>query len=438
MTAVPASPSRPGGRRNGWVVVGGLFLMLGIVITARNSIGLLMPFWRADLGWSYGFVSSAGAVMLVTMALAAPTAGMVIDRFGPRPVYCGGMSLAAAAFLLCATVMDAPWQLIVFYSILGGLGFSAIAPSLVSTTTAAFFDSRLALATSVATSGSTAGQIALMPGLALLVTTIAWRPSMALFAGVILVTMTAVLWLIGPGLRPPRRADGARVSSAAAVLRGLSRDRTFWLLTGGFAICGFTTAGVIKIHLIPYAVACGFPPVQSAAAYGVMSAFSLIGMIGYGYLADRFNRPLLLASIYFLRALTFIILMNIAGNTPLLFVFAVLFGLFDYATFPIVASIVASHIGRHIMGVTMGLIFSAHSLGGAAGSYLAGRLFELFARYDWVWIVSVGLALLAALFSILIRETRDAPGAPAPARAVSNPDGDAIAFRPSGIPGGRR
>ena len=71
------------------------------------------------------------------------------------------------------------------------------------------------------------------------------------------------------------------------------------------------------------------------------------------------------------------------------------------------ASLVVSHVGRPIMGVTMGLIFSAHSLGGAAGSYLAGYLFEIFARYDWVWIVSVGLALLAAVLSILIRETRE-------------------------------
>lgn len=409
------NPPRPDANRKGWVVVGGLFLMLGIVITARNSIGLMIPFWKADLGWSYGFMSSAGAMMLVTMAVAAPIAGMVIDRFGPRLVYGFGMTLAAVALLLCSTMTE-PWQLIAFFSIIGGIGFAAIAPSLVSATIAVYFDKRLALATSIATSGSTAGQIVLMPLLAFSVTAIAWGPSLRVFAIVIIATAVAVYFLIGPGVRPPRRAGPAGMSSVGAVLRGLGANRTFWLLTGGFAICGFTTAGVIKIHLIPYAVSCGFPPLQSATAYGVMSAFSLIGMIGYGYLADRFNRPLLLASIYFLRALTFIILMNIAGNTPLLFIFAVLFGLFDYATFPIVASLVASHIGRHIMGVTMGLVFSAHSLGGAAGSYFAGHLFELFARYDWVWIVSVGLALLAALLSILIRETR-APS-PAPAAAA--------------------
>ena len=135
-------------------------------------------------------------------------------------------------------------------------------------------------------------------------------------------------------------------------------------------------------------------------------ALALRARFGFGALSDRFHRPALLASIYFLRALTFIILMQIPGSSPLLFTFAVLFGLFDYATFPIVASLVASHIGRHVMGISMGLIFGAHSLGGAAGSYLGGHLFELFARYDWVWIMSFGLALLAAFLTILIRENR--------------------------------
>ena len=69
------------------------------------------------------------------------------------------------------------------------------------------------------------------------------------------------------------------------------------------------------------------------------------------------------------------------------------------------------------MGFTMGLIFAAHSLGGAAGTFLGGYLFELFARYDWVWFVSFGLALLAAALTVLIRENRGGSPAPAPAAA---------------------
>jgi MFS family permease len=229
----------------------------------------------------------------------------------------------------------------------------------------------------------------------------------------VLITAVVVFLLIGKESSPPRPAKGTvGASSVFATVRVLACTPTFWLLGGGFFICGFTTAGVIKVHLIPYAVSCGFPPVQSATAYGVLSLFSLIGMICYGWLSDRFHRPMLLASCYFVRALTFVMLMYIAGNTPLLYIFAVLFGIFDYATFPIVASLVATHIGRHVMGITMGLIFALHSLGGALGSFMGGWLFEAYARYDWVWIVSVLLALFAGFLTVLIKENREPKQAP--------------------------
>ena len=402
----------PDRSRKGWVIVFALFLMLSIIITARNSLGLMMPFWKDDLGWSYKFVSTASALMLLTMAVVAPIVGSVIDRFGSRKMYAGGMT-AIGLMLIGCSFMTAPWQLIVLFSLIGGTAFAAMAPSLVSTTVSHYFRERLGLATSLATSGSTGGQFAIMPLLAYLVTTLSWRTSYMLAGIAVLVTAVIVSLLIGREAPRPRPAPGpGGPTSRFGVLGHLARMPTFWLLGGGFFICGFTTAGVIKVHLIPYAVSCGFAPVQSATAYGVLSLFSLIGMILYGWLSDRFHRPALLASCYFVRAFTFVLLLYVAGNTPLLYIFAILFGIFDYATFPIVASLVATHIGRHIMGLTMGLIFALHSVGGALGSFMGGYLYDLFARYDWVWIVSVALAFAAALLSILIRENREPQVAP--------------------------
>ncbi len=400
--------------RKGWVVAGALFVMLGIVITGRNSLGLMMPFWRQDLGWSYGFVATAGAVMLTVMAVVAPAGGVLLDRLGPRAVYGTGMTLIGVAFILCS-FMTEPWQLIALFSVLGGMGFGVISPALVSATVAGYFHTRVGLATSIAGSGSTGGQLALMPLLGLMVVSFTWRPSFLALGIAILATALVVQFLIRDTSGRGRAGRGRAAVALGPSLRHLARDRTFRLLAGGFFICGFTTAGVIKIHLIPYAVSCGFPPLQSSLAYGVLSFFSMLGMIGYGYLADRVNRPLLLASIYFMRALTFILLMQIAGSQTALFTFAILFGLFDYATFPVLASLVASHIGHRIMGLTMGLIFAGHSLGGAAGSFMGGYLFDLYARYDWVWIVSVGLALLAALLSVMIVEKRPGQAVPVPA-----------------------
>ena len=371
------------------MVVGTLFLMLGIVLTGRNSIGLMMPFWKDDLGWSYGTVSTAGAIMMTVMAATAPAAGLVLDRFGSRAIYAAGMSFIGLAFILCS-FMTEPWQLIALFSVMGGIGFAVVSPSLVSSTVARYFDNQLGLATSIASSGATGGQLALMPLLGLAVVGMGWRPSFIAIGVTILATAIIVPILIG---REPRNEPSARAAAGwalAATFTQLRSDRTFWLLTAGFFICGFTTAGVISIHLIPYAMSCGFPPLQSAFAYGVMSFFSMAGMILYGYLADRLHRPALLTSVYFLRALTFILLMHITGSPAMLFIFAILFGIFNYSTFPIVASLVASHIGRHIMGVTMGLIFASHSPGRRFG-ILHGGLSCSICSPDmyWVWMISI-------------------------------------------------
>ena len=399
--------------RKGWLIVGLLFLMLALMISARNSLGLMMPFWKDDPGWSYQFVSTVGAVMMIVMAVGAPVIGFIVDRWGSRLVYTVGMLVVAIVYVLSSRMTEA-WELLVLFGLVGGLAFAAMSPSLASTTIAHHFNSRLGLATSLATSGSTGGQFALMPLLAFLVTAYSWRDAFLIVAVSVLMMAAVIFILIGR--EPPRpRSSGGAKSQVLSTLRKLGRQPVFWLLGGGFFVCGFTTAGTVKIHLIPYAVTCGFAPLESATAYGVLSLFSMLGMIAYGWLSDRYHRPLLLAGCYFVRALTFILLFYIVGDPVVLYLFAILFGIFDYATFPVVASLVATHIGRHIMGATMGLIFALHSLGGALGSYMGGYIFELFARYDWVWLASLALALLAAFLTILIKENREPVGLPAAA-----------------------
>src|SRR5262249_56423270 len=117
---------------------------------------------------------------------------------------------------------------------------------------------------------------------------------------------------------------------------------------------------IIDRHLIPYSVFCGFPPLPSATAYGVLSAVNFGGMIVSGWLADRVHRPTLLGAIYFLRGLTFMILMNVGASYETLLVFAVAFGVVDYSTVPITASLVASHLGLERIGPALRLISPCH------------------------------------------------------------------------------
>ena len=400
----------------GWAIVLFIFLALGMVFSARSALGLIMPTWEQDLGWDRTFISSGGSIVLVFMTLISPLAGNLLDRIGPRPVVAGAL-LFVGASISSTSLMTQPWQFILLFCVIGGLGYGSLAAPQASATIAQIFEEHRGLATGIATSGASGGLLLMIPLLALLVEWAGWRAAFAGF-GIFIMALAPVAWiLITPASRSVHNAAGGGEAALTARLGLIFGNTTFWLLFFGFVLCGFTTSGVIEVHLIPYAMSCGYPRIESATALGVLSGANMCGMILAGYLADKVNRPLLLGAIYFFRALSFLILMQITGNPELLFLFAIMFGIFDYSTMPVLASLVSTHIGVRVMGLTLGLLFGGHSAGAAAGAFIGGYVFDNFQSYDWVWIVSIGLAFLAAVLSWLIRETRGEEPAATPAAA---------------------
>ena len=389
----------------GWLVVGVCFFSLMAAYAARSSIGLMMPLWEEDPGWTRGLASGAGAMVLVLMAAVSPAAGAIIDRFGPRAVCAAGLAAVGAGLLLTATG-TANWQLFAFYGALLGLGSGAIAMPMVSAAVAHYFSTGQGFASGVGFSGATGGQLLALPALGLLVAALGWRGTYVAL-GLTILLLAALAWAVLRGWTPRAEAgDGRAADPIGRRLSYLAGNTTFWLLLGGFLICGFTTAGVIEVHLIPYAAFCGFGPVEGATAYGVHGGFNMAGVILAGAFADRFHRPRMLAGIFFLRAVLFVLLLHVGTDLPLLFLFAALYGFMNFATLPIIASIVASRLGVGVIGLALGLIFGAHWLGAAAGAFLGGHLYRLFARYDELWLVSIAAVIAAGFLMLLIPEDR--------------------------------
>ena len=239
-----------------------------------------------------------------------------------------------------------------------------------------------------------------------MVTALGWRGTYTAL-GALTLAIAAIAWL---ALR--RRSEIAEESDGQALapfgerLRYVLSSGTFWLLAVGFLICGFSTAGVIEVHLLPYAEFCGFAPIEGATAYGVHGAFNMIGVVLAGFLSDRLHRPRLLASIYFVRVVLFILLTQIAGSLPLLFVFAALYGFLNFAAMPVIAHIIASRMGVGVIGLAMGLMFGGHWLGAAIGAYLGGAFYSFWARYDELWIVAALAVALAGCLSLFVPEDR--------------------------------
>jgi MFS family permease len=406
MTASPVTPSaRP------WALVGFGFLALALAFSARAALGLVMPVWQQEFGWSNSFMSGAAAAALVMIAVVAPFAGRLVDRRGPRLTLNLGLGILGIGCALVAAT-NGKVMFVIGFSGFCGVGFGIVATHAVATAVTRAFDSQRGLAVGIATSGATGGQFLIVPLIAVLLTTISWRWS---FAALSLASL-ALIPCIRMIMQHPKTKTGptAKAPSMAQDFGTILRRPAFHALFWSYLICGFTSSGAVETHLLPFAAFCGFPPLSSATAYGLLSLVNLGGMVAAGWLTDRVNRPMLLGGIYLLRALTYIILINMPGTSiETLFLFAVLFGMVDYATVPITASLAASHVGLPVMGQTMGMISAGHALGSAAAAYYGGVVVDTTGSYDDLWLGGIWLLVGAAVMSFVILRLAPAPAATA-------------------------
>ena len=387
------------------------FLALAFSYSARAILGLVMPIWEWELGWARSDVSGIAAITLVIMAIVAPISGMLLDRSGLRITLLTGL-VAVCATSLFVSVANSTFALLLAFGVLGGVGFGIVSTHIVAAAVARVFPNHVGFASGIATSGSTAGQFIIVPAIAFLISGFNWQVGF-IAMGLATAVLIPFLWFVPDD--PPEninndlKNDETQSTGYLSDCFALLRSKVFHLLFWSYVICGYTTTGVIETHLLPYAQLCGFAPVPSATAYGLLSVFNLIGMIVIGWLADRMNRPLLLGAIYIVRGVTFWMLLNIGASYENLIIFAVIFGIVDYSTVPVTTSLVSSHLGIERVGFVMGLLTAGHQLGAAAGAGFGGYLFEQTQAYDLVWISSLALAVIAGILVLLLRENPVAP-----------------------------
>ena len=395
-------------RNRGWIVVAICFGVMAFTFGARSSVSMLLPIWQEELDWLGSQAARGASIVLIMMALLSPVAGNLMDRYNARLVIVIGLTALASGISATSFVTDPVYYYLLF-GVVGGVGWAFVSIPMITAAVSGYFERMRGLAIGIAVSGASGGQLPILSGLGILIAAIGWRASYQFLALIFAALAILVLFWF----KPPRGESRSSQPSGVDDLDTLSKrikflmvNRTFLLLLGAFTLCGFTTAGVIDVYFIPYAISCGFTLVEGSTAYGFHGLGNLAGVVLFSWMADHVHRPRLLASMFFLRAITFVLLLFIEADIGLMFMFAAIFGTLNFATFPVIANIVATHLGVRILGLTLGLLFGGHSLGAAIGVSIGGWMFDLTAQYSWIWLLSILLAALAGVFAILVKEIR--------------------------------
>jgi sugar phosphate permease len=415
-------PARPGERSLhwAWVVAPVAFLTLVGSAAFRSVPGVLMDPLHTEFGWSHGTISFAVAVNMVLFGLISPFAAALMDRFGIRVVVSVALVMISVGSGL-TVFMTAAWQLVLCWGVLVGAGTGSMSMAFVATVVNRWFVTQRGLVSGILTAGNATGQLVFLPVVAWITTHHGWRAAALTTAAAALAVVPLIVFLMRNhpadlGLRaygatdedpgpPPHQAVGSSAGRALRMLREAMRTPAFWLLAGGFAICGATTNGLIATHFIPAAMDHGMPPTTAASLLALVGLFDVGGTIASGWFTDRVDPRYLLLAYYSLRGVGLLVLPSLLApsTTPGTWVFVIFYGLDWVATVPPTVMLCREWFGADAGPIVFGWVFASHQIGASAMALGAGLIRDDTGSYDPAFYLAAGLCAVAAVLSISIR-----------------------------------
>ena len=395
-----------------WIVVAIMFTVILASVGVRAAPGVLIVPLEQAFGWSDATISGAISVNILLFGLVGPFATALIQTLGMRRTVLGSMALLVLGAGSSAFVTT-PWQLYLTWGVLVGLGSGAGMVGLAATVANRWFVQRRGLVIGLLTASNASGQLVFLPLLARLAQSFGWQSVPWTVALVIAALMPLVVFLLPEspgsiGLGPfGAAAEPPTVPSAGnpftLALLGLARGARsvdFWLLSASFAVCGFSTNGLVGTHLIAYCADHGIAAVSAAGLLAMMGVFDLIGTTLSGWLTDRYNPRILLFWYYGLRGLSLAVLPFTNFGAVSLSLFAIFYGLDWVATVPPTVALTNEVFGRRDAPVMAAWIVAAHQVGGALAAFGAGAVRNETGSYTAAFVAS-GLACLIASLLVL-------------------------------------
>ena len=403
------------GQNYAFIVVAVIFLALLSSAGLRATPGVLMLPLQTAFGWNVGVISLSAAIGIFLYGLAGPFAAAVMQRFGIRRTVLGALTLMSAS-IGASYFMTAPWELFLTWGLLSGIGSGAVANVLGATIVNRWFTTNRGLVMGLLTASTATGTLIFTPGLAALVEWGGWKPVVLTVAACCAALIPLVYVLVPErpasiGLRsfgsqhddhPAPSAQGNPFTAAFSNLARAATTRAFWFLFTTFFICGFTTNGLVGIHLIAFCSDHGIVEMQAASLLALMGFFDLFGTTFSGWLTDRFDPRKLLFFYYGLRGLSLIYLPYSDFSLVSLSVFAVFYGLDWLATVPPTVRIANEAFGDKNAPLVFGWVVAGHQLGAACAALFAGFVRSAQGDYLQAFMIAGAAGIVAAVLSLMI------------------------------------
>jgi MFS family permease len=400
----------------GWVIVLVAMVSMAFWFGFRTMFSVFLVALVEEFGWGRGETSGVQSLAMIVYIIAAPLAGGLVDRFGPRRVIVPGIVLLAAGLGLSGSVQDL-MDFYISFGLIAGIGVTFVSLAAYTAIIPHWFQKKRGTASGIASSGMALGMMVFVPLSQGIISAWGWRLSfvtLGLLTAVILLPLNGFLLRHRPQEMGYGGPDGAAPEPEARRPAGkptvsepgfewtvgeAMKTFNFWALMI-FPMFSMIGIYIISVHFVGFLVGQGLDPMTAAYAFALIGITTTPFRILWGLVSDRIGREkaFTLCTVFFCTSFYGLILFEQGGGVWLVYLFVLLVGVGWGGTAPMFMSAAADLFHGRAIGTIYGMLEGIVGIGGGFGAYMGGYLFDRTGSYKHAFGVAVISGILACVF----------------------------------------
>ncbi len=396
----------------GWHVLGASFITATLLAGATfYAFQHFVTPLEAEFDLTRDQVYLAYIVFLISAAFWAAIIGRSLTKISPRKFAIVGILMFGLSFVAISK-MQSPKAMLWMIFLPMGFGFTACGPFISNALTTNWFYKNRGKALGIAAVSTSMGGFLVQPVISYLIESHGWRQAL-MISGFSISTISMVLILKYFISRPEdigQYADGAKeppVQDIVAVNPSqILRNRDFWLIA---TACGLLLAcdQALLASLKPLGENLGYTNVQATLIPTVVAGSAILGKIGIGWLADRYDKRKVFALVCTSNIL-FLLAVVYAPSFFLLITVATFVGIAIGGIYPVWTSITADTFGRDYFAPAIGFMNLITVLFAIAALRFVSQSFEQHQSYSPAFKLLVPVAVLAGITMLFVRTRKSA------------------------------
>ena len=381
--------------------------VVNVTMGVRQTFGLFSGDFEIDCGISNTEFGLAIALHALIWGIVTPIFGRFADKHGGSKMVILTLIIYGVGVLALGNNFNTGTWFQINLGLLVGIGLGGAAGTILAPVVTKHFPNQ--------SRGKAAGYVTAFGGLGMfifpiltkyLMVEVGWQSTFTVFAIILFIMCIPGLFLKKPEnekidanlLKDPEKSD-----SVIKVLKESFAHKGFRLLVLGFFVCGFQIT-LVATHVPRYVQDRGLDDWTGFAILSLIGLFNIIGVLIMGYLSDKYSKKMLLAGLYFFRAISIMLFIFLPPSNISAIAFGITFGLLWLATVPATNGIVAQVFGAKNLSMLFGIVFLNHQIGSFLGAYLGGVFYDIFGNYDYAWYLAIVLSFVATLLHLPIDE----------------------------------